>query len=106
MVKELDSAARQEVFERDGHVCVRCRDPKRSVQWCHVFSRRHKNLRWEVDNALTLCAGCHMWWHQYPLLSVDWFRSTWNERYEHILAIFNANGKVRVPDLYAELREP
>jgi 5-methylcytosine-specific restriction endonuclease McrA len=103
-VSQLDLAARMEVFERDGHVCVRCRDPKRAIQWAHIFSRRHKNLRWEPDNALTLCAGCHMWWHQYPLLSVEWFKKAFPERYEAILAIFNAGVKVRVQDRYASLK--
>jgi 5-methylcytosine-specific restriction endonuclease McrA len=103
MVRDLDAAARQEVFERDGHVCVRCRDTKRGIQWAHIFSRRHKNLRWEPDNALTLCAGCHIFWHQYPLLAVDWFKTTWPERYEHILTIFNSGMRIRVEDLHAEL---
>lgn len=104
MVKELDAAARKEVFERDRFVCVRCNDPQRGIQWAHIFSRRHKNLRWESDNALTLCAGCHMFWHQYPLLAVEWFRKTWPERYERIMCIFNAGGKVRVQDKFAELQ--
>lgn len=104
MVNELDSAARRAVFERDGNVCVRCRDVTRNVQWCHIFSRRHKNLRWESDNALTMCAGCHMFWHGNPVLAVEWFRKTWPERYERILAMFNEGGKVRVQDKFAELK--
>ena len=104
MVKELDAAARDEVFARDGFVCVRCKNPNRPVQWAHIFSRRHKNLRWEADNALSLCAGDHMWWHQYPLLSVEWFRKTWPDRYERILAIFNAGGKVTMKDLAEKLK--
>ena len=93
MVRELDAAARLEVFERDGSVCVRCRDGQRAIQWAHIFSRRHKNLRWEADNALTLCAGCHMFWHQYPLLAVEWFRKSWPERYERIMGIFKHGRK-------------
>jgi 5-methylcytosine-specific restriction endonuclease McrA len=103
-VSQLDLAARLEVFERDGHLCVRCRDPKRAVQWCHIFSRRHKNLRWDADNALSMCAGCHMFWHGNPVLAVEWFRKTWPERYERILSIFNSGEKIRVQDKYAELK--
>jgi 5-methylcytosine-specific restriction endonuclease McrA len=104
MVKQLDAAARQEVFERDHFCCVRCNDPSRAVQWCHIFSRRHKNLRWNPDNALTMCAGDHMWWHQYPLLAVEWFRKTWPERYEAILSTFNSGGKVNIKELFQELQ--
>ena len=104
MVKALDDAARLAVFERDNHTCVRCQIPGRMVQWSHVIGRRHKCVRWELDNALTLCAGCHMFWHEYPTLSGDWFRKNWPERHERILALYNRAGKVNVPALYAELR--
>ena len=103
MVKELDEAARLAVFERDEHLCVRCRIPGRAVQWSHVIGRRHKNIRWEADNALTLCAGCHMWWHEYPTLSGEWFRKNWPDRYERIHKMFNAGGKVTMKDLAAML---
>lgn len=100
MVKQLDADARASVFDRDGHKCVRCNAPDRAVQWSHVFSRRHKNLRWETDNALSLCAGCHFWWHENPVMSGDWFKKNWPERYERILALFNADDrKVTVADM-------
>lgn len=103
MVLGLDAVARQQVFERDGHLCVRCKIPGRAVQWCHVLGRRHKCVRWELDNALTMCAGCHMFWHEYPTLSGEWFRKNWPERHEHITKLYNAGGKVNVKDLYEEI---
>jgi len=101
-VLELDRLARLACFERDNNVCVRCHDVTRNVQWCHVIGRRHKCTRWELDNALTMCAGCHLWWHEYPTLSGEWFRKNWPERHESILALFNAGEKV---DLEAKLAE-
>jgi 5-methylcytosine-specific restriction endonuclease McrA len=103
---ELDAAARQACFERDRHTCVRCgrKPPQVRIQWCHVIGRRHLCTRWEPDNHLTMCGGCHMFWHEYPTLSGDWFRKNWPERHEHILALYNAGGKVNVKELVKELR--
>src|SRR5271157_2755907 len=95
VVKELDEAAKQACFERDGFECQRCHIPKRAVQWSHIISRRHRCTRWEPDNALTLCSGCHMWWHSYPSLSGPWFAKNWPERAEHIHQLYNQGGKVR-----------
>lgn len=103
-VKELDEMARTQVFDRDGRLCQRCGDPKKAVQWCHIISRRHLCTRWEPDNALALCAGCHMFWHEYPTLSGDWFRKNWPERHEHILALYNAGGKVMPIAVLNEMR--
>lgn len=105
LVKELDATARRAVFERDGHECVRCHLPFTKVQWSHVFSRRHKNLRWELDNALSLCAGCHFWWHENPVMSGDWFKKNWPDRYEHILTLYNAeNRKVTLASMKERLQ--
>lgn len=99
-VSELDDLARQRCFERDNHQCVRCGSFK--VQWCHVIGRRHKCTRWELDNSFSGCAGCHMWWHEYPTLSGEWFRKNWPERHERITAMYNLGGKV---DLGSKLEE-
>jgi 5-methylcytosine-specific restriction endonuclease McrA len=102
-IGDLDDYARLQVFERDGHKCVRCGRAK--VQWAHIISRRHKTVRWESDNALSLCAGCHMWWHEYPTLSGDWFRKNWPDRHERILALYREGGKVNVQELLEELSQ-
>ena len=103
MIKALDAAARQIVFERDGHRCVRCNSPDRDVQWAHILSRRHLCTRWNPDNALALCAGCHMFWHNEPALSVPWFIGLYRERWESITAILRVNPKVIVKFKYQEL---
>lgn len=91
MIRDLDDYARQQVFERDGKHCVRCTNPGRD--WAHIMNRRHLATRWELDNALTLCGGCHFWWHSMPLLSMDWFRKNWPERHDNIIRIFNSGIK-------------
>jgi len=104
MIKKLDDHARYQVFLRDDFKCVRCRND-RGIQWAHILSRQHLCIRWEPDNALTLCGGCHMFfWHKHPLLAVDWFNKNWPERKEHIMALFNAGGKVDLKTLVEELK--
>lgn len=70
-VKELDRLAREVVMKRDGGKCRRCGSERR-LQWCHIYSRRYPSLRWDPDNALCLCAGCHLWQHHNPLDSSAW----------------------------------
>ncbi len=60
-------------------------------------------MRWEPDNALTLCAGCHLWWHHEPILATDWFKKNFRERYENLLAMFHAGGKVDITGLISKL---
>ncbi len=85
LVKQLDALARVRCFERDLYKCVRCQS-KNGIQWAHIVSRRHLSLRWDLDNNLTLCGGCHLFWHHEPIQAVKWFEETWPGRYEHLLA--------------------
>ena len=104
MVRELDALARQEVFERDGHKCMMCSSEK-NIQWAHVLSRRHLAIRWNPDNAMTLCAGCHLFWHHQPLAAIDWFRKNNPCKYETLLAAFRMDEhktKVNVRALWLE----
>lgn len=50
-----------------GH-CQRCGSSDRmKLQCAHIISRRYLGTRWTWDNALCLCASCHVWGHQFPL---------------------------------------
>lgn len=103
---ELDKAAREEVFERDGYKCVRCGKGQglARLQPSHVIGRRHLCTRWLPENLLSLCGGCHMWWHEYPSLSGPWFIKNWPERHEYIYTVYNAGGKVNPVAKLAEVR--
>ena len=102
MIRELDAQARAEVFERDGGVCIRCRNTSRPVQWAHVLSRRHVCLRWVPDNAMSLCAGCHLFWHHEPAMALDWFFKNFRERWERLQVLYLANPKINIKALWAE----
>ena len=58
--------------------CERCLSPKaswRELQCSHHHGRSSKCVRWDVDNAAGLCAGCHMYLEHHPLEHVEFFRS-------------------------------
>ena len=104
-VKALDADARQRVFERDGYRCVRCGTDK-GIQWAHIITRARTNLRWLLENALTLCGGCHMfWWHKHPLDAVTWFQQSYPERYAMLMELKDQVAKVNVRELAAQLEE-
>ena len=38
------------------------------LQCSHIHSRTKMSVRWDLNNALCLCAGCHMYkWHKHPI---------------------------------------
>lgn len=104
IVIKLDALARNLCFERDSRKCVRCGNEK--IQWAHVISRRHLCTRWESDNALSLCYGCHAWWHSYPSLSGPWFAENFPERHERITKLYQAGGKINPQDVLDKVTTP
>jgi hypothetical protein len=58
LIFEADKLWASIVKERDGK-CIYC-GSTRNLNAHHIFTKaRHGNLRWEPDNGVTLCAGCH-----------------------------------------------
>ena len=61
-------------------LAIRKRDGKsrksgltQNLQCSHIFSRSNNLIRWDMDNALTLTAGEHLyWWHKEPAEAVEW----------------------------------
>lgn len=47
--------------------CVARGSHQGSLQWAHVISRRYRAVRWDPMNAVTLCAGHHMYFTHRPL---------------------------------------
>jgi len=115
MVAALDADCRKRVVEeRDQNTCQRCGKREGEwdseiqrpvkIQWAHVHTREYHVTRWEEDNSLALCDRDHVWFDNHKVLSYEWFRKHWNERWEHIQNVLNSGAKVRVQVLYAELR--
>ena len=51
--------------------CQRCGSSSSSCNWHHIFSRRYIITRWDEDNLLLLCFGCHF---NYAHSKIEEFR--------------------------------
>jgi len=46
--------------------CQKC-SKKDYLQCAHIISRRYKQIRWDLDNAVCLCRGCHVYFTHHPI---------------------------------------
>src|SRR5262249_36052978 len=54
--------------------CQRC-DSVSDLQCAHIFSRRNKSVRWDLDTAVTLCHRHHLSWaHSEPIQFMEWVK--------------------------------
>lgn len=51
--------------------CVKCGKTS-NLQAAHIYSRRYRSVRWDWNNVLCLCSGCHFWSHHNPILFTEW----------------------------------
>lgn len=49
-------------------VCKRC-GSNYMLQTAHIISRSYHQIRWSLDNAICLCAKCHVYFTHHP---VEW----------------------------------
>lgn len=59
------------VRERDNWTCQRCgtyypEGRRRGLDSAHFYGRRNKGTRWDMDNAVALCRGCHQYFGEHP----------------------------------------
>lgn len=89
-IKELDKLWSIKIRERDGK-CLKCGNTS-SLQAAHILSRKNLNIRFDLENGLTLCIRCHLYWaHKEPIEFTKWV--------EYHL------GKKKVDELYKKSQE-
>lgn len=79
--------------------CQRCLSPKHDIlkeddsifpawkqlQCSHLWGRRNRATRWDQDNCVGLCSGCHAYFTANPIEHQDWFREhLGEERFEQL----------------------
>lgn len=90
-------------------VCEYCNekpDKARSVQWCHIKSRRYLSVRWDLDNCFCLCAKCHRYFTDNPDEFICWILDEHPEQYTRLQEKFQKATKitiVQLEDLYEKL---
>ena len=76
-ISPLDKLFSKYVRSRDRWTCQRCmkyhRPPTNGLHCAHLFGRRNKSTRWDPDNAIALCYGCHQYFGEHPLKFYDWY---------------------------------
>jgi 5-methylcytosine-specific restriction endonuclease McrA len=104
MIAALDADCRERVvWQRDREICQRCGIQNGAwieelgryaqIQWCHVHTREYYVTRWEADNSLALCDRCHVFFDNHKVLSFEWFRKTWPERWQNIQNVLQSGTK-------------
>ena len=81
---------------KGGHCCERCGTYKLSykqLQACHFHGRSKKSVRWDEDNAIGLCMGCHIYLDSHPLEKVEFFKRLLGDRFD----LLNARMRVTEP---------
>jgi hypothetical protein len=78
--------------------CERC-GRKDTLQPAHIISRNNRTLRWDIQNILCLCAGCHFWAHQDPLGFTDFVKTASPDRYKYLMEMKDVITKRSKKDL-------
>ena len=81
-VKELDTLFSRKI--RTIGKCQRC-GKINNLQCSHIYTRNQKAIRWDAQNALCLCAGCHFWWHQNPIETLELVKKIFGEDHDALL---------------------
>ena len=95
--RKLDKAWSIAIRERDDHTCLWCGKP--GTQACHVIPRRHRILRWNLDNGWTGCYACHNKWHSSPLEGNAWFEEKYPEKWLYVFELKNITIKWSLDEL-------
>lgn len=106
--EKLTSLCHEYIKIRDKHTCQKCERvvSGRSEQPSHVIPKsRSKYLRWDEDNIKVLCGGCHIWWHNNPLMAGTWFSEKFTKRSEYIKKHENISLKKHLISTGTPLRE-
>lgn len=70
LIKKLDDLFAQKI--KSIGFCQKC-GKKEGLQVAHIYSRSNKCIRWNEENAVCLCNGCHIFWaHKEPYEFIKW----------------------------------
>lgn len=89
--QKKDEQWSQAIKERDGFKCFYCGKDK-YLNSHHIFSRSNYKVRWDMDNGVTLCSGCHTMSskfsaHKTPIEFIEFMKDKWgDEWYERLRA--------------------
>ena len=69
--------------------CERCHkrldEGSQGLHNSHIFSRRHRSIRWCKENTQALCFSCHQWYGGNPAESGVWIRNLLGDGFINLL---------------------
>ena len=92
----LDTLFSKFIRLRDKGTCQRCGHYvglTPGLHCSHFHGRSRKSVRWDEDNAVALCFGCHQYFTSRPLEHVEWFKSHLGDRFELLSGRMRQIGK-------------
>lgn len=87
---------------RDKWTCVKCgtyypEGHRQGLHCSHIYSRRHRALRWDERNAVAHCFHCHQWFGGNPIESGEWARKHLGDDIVDELIRIKNDGTIKVP---------
>ena len=73
------------IRHRDGWSCRKCHKyfpegSRQGLDSAHmIYARASKITRWNADNCMALCMGCHKWTSEHPFEATEWLTSELGE---------------------------
>lgn len=101
LIKRCDDLFSKQVRTRGE--CEKCGQTVR-LSCAHIISRTYMATRWDQDNALCLCSGCHLFWHKEPILASRWLEQKWPGRFDKLNLKRQAITKVDLQNVFLMLR--
>jgi hypothetical protein len=71
LTRKLDKLV-SEIVRGRGY-CAWCKKTE-GLECCHIFSRRYRSTRWDMDNLICLCHSHHFYSHSNPVLFAEFVR--------------------------------
>ena len=79
----LDRLFSRYIRLRDGGICQRCGKYvglTQGLHCAHFHGRANRNTRYDDQNSVSLCFGCHRHFHAHPLEFVEFFKARLGEQ--------------------------
>jgi 5-methylcytosine-specific restriction endonuclease McrA len=102
-MKRADKLFSQYIRNRDGR-CRNCGSFER-LQCAHIITRSYKSIRVDPENAVALCASCHVLFTHRPLEWREWVEVEFPDRWDALTRKALAYERVDWKAAVAELRE-
>jgi len=78
-IKACDTWFSRCVKEANDWICNRCNAQhergSQGLHNSHIFSRRHRTIRWAKENGQSQCFSCHQWFGGNPADSGQWIEN-------------------------------